>query len=570
MPIATIALCLGLVSANLLRMSISSPENELSGLESVEKTNEPMPVGGCDELEQLPGWPLRVQSGLFSPARGITLADFDNDGRLELVMPAHTSVHCWRYDGTPYPGWPVALSGDSCQYAAAAADVDRDGEIEVAVSTRGLVAGGAVYLIGENGRIKPGWPYRGQNGNFEDSPTLADVNGDDTLEVIVLERNYPIGKVHVLRHNATELLGWPQPLDHVPAAGCGVADINRDGTPEIVALSYYSCYVFHPDGSLLPGWPLTQPNGRSFSYQSPALADIDGDDTLDIVFGMHQNGGGCYVVRHNGVIQPGWPFSYSNWTYCPPTVADLYRDGELKVIHGIAGGMVPLPVLYAFNPNGTLLPGFPYVSQSGASAEGNLTVCDLDGDGDMEIIFTSNMITSADTLGFLWAVHHDGSLVSGWPLRPYGFTYLNGATVADVNDDDTMDIVGVSSEAGQLQVSVWNAGVPFNRQAWEWPTYQFDMQRTGRYVAPSAGIAEERPGRTGLVVTVRPTVVRAGGEVRLSSSVGLTVGLFDESGRQVAILRTDSRDAVTLPTGISPGVYFLRATGGRCVRLSII
>lgn len=542
-------------AAGMLEMTVTGPESRTPGIVTVTGTALAEPVLDGNDLPYLPGWPVKVPYGWYSPSRGITLADFDGDGRLEVIMPSSDSrVHVWKHDGTYYPGWPRTLAGDSCQYAAAVADVDLDGEYEVAVGTRGLTQGGAVYLLDESGNDKPGWPFTGLvGGNFNEAPTLADVDGDDTLEVIIGERDYPIGHLHVIRADGTEQPGaWPCSLDHVPAMGEAVADINLDGRMEIVTASYNSFYVFDPDGAILPGWP-RQVAGANVSYQSPALADIDGDDTLEIVTAMHKDAAGTYVFRTDGSIQPGWPRPFPRWSYCSPSVADLYRDSDLKVVCGLAGGMSSLDVLYAMADDASVLAGFPVYMTGGA--ECNMTVADLDGDGDMEIIYTSNMISSADSLGYLYAVHADGTPVSGWPLRTWGFTYLNGATVADVDGDDSLDIIAVSAYAGQLQVSIWEAGVPFNRMSWEWPTYQFDMQRTGLYRTPTTGIEEKAEGGRMKAEPGLPTIVR--GVLGMASSIQYSAArgeLLDATGRRVMELAPGANDV----SHLRAGVYFVR------------
>uniref|UniRef100_A0A7C4GDJ7 VCBS repeat-containing protein n=1 Tax=candidate division WOR-3 bacterium TaxID=2052148 RepID=A0A7C4GDJ7_UNCW3 len=416
-----------------------------------------------------------------------------------------------------------------------------------------MTSGGSVAVFDEGGNAKPGWPFTGLvSGNFSDSPTLADLNGDETLEVIVGERDYPVGHLHVLTHRGTRYPGaWPCSLDHVPAMGAAVGDINLDGQPEIVYGSYNSLYVFRRDGTLLPGWPQTTPNGGYFSYQSPALADVDGDDTLEIVVAEHRDGSGTYVFRHDGTIQSGWPYRFARWSYCPPTVCDLYGNGGLKVICGQSGVVSsPAAVLYAFDGSGAVLAGFPVVQPNGDAAEGNITVADVDGDEDMEIVFTSNLM--ADNKGYLFAVHHDGSPVSGWPLRPNGFTYMNGATVADVDGDDSLDIVVVAASGAVMEVTVYEAGVPFNRAAWEWPTYQFDMCRTGRYQPCPTGVAEQPPR----VEAAHPgsSIVRGVLFVPEPATRLSTLALLNSAGRRVLDLVPGANDVGRL----SPGVYFVR------------
>ncbi|UCG44162.1 MAG: VCBS repeat-containing protein [candidate division WOR-3 bacterium] len=555
------------------QMSVTGPEQAEPARSVVREVLGEESGCASDALPLMPGWPVRVPCHPnFSPSRGAALADLDGDGRLEVICGSTSGrLYVWRYDGTPFPGWPRSLSAMN-QYAPAVADVDLDGEYEIAVTTRGMTSGGQVYLFSESGANEPGWPVSGLvGGNFSDSPTLADIDGDDTLEVIVGERDYPVGHLHVLRHDGKEQPGaWPCSLDHVPAMGAAVADINLDRAQEIIYSSYNSLYAFMADGSMLPGWPVTMPNGRNFSYQSPALADVDGDDTLEIFVALHKAGGGCYAFRHDGTVRAGWPAVFPRWTYCPPTVADLYRDGELKVVcglQGIIGGTAD--VLYAYDDKADTLAGFPVFGQGGA--ECNMTVADVDGDADMEVIYTSNMMTSADSLGYLYAVHHDGSPVSGWPLRPRGFTYLNGATVADVDGDDSLDIIAVSACGGEMDVTIWEAGVPFSRMSWEWPTYQFDMRRTGRYRTATTALSGQglRPC-SGSGFRMSPNPARAGqsvefttGNVRLSSAE-----LYDRGGRILERLELQA-GACRLPEDLVPGVYFARVRAGALVLHSL-
>jgi hypothetical protein len=96
--------------------------------------------------------------------------------------------------------------------------------------------------------------------------------------------------------------------------------------------------------------------------------------------------------------------------------------------------------------------------------------------------------------------------------------------------------------------------------AWEWPTYQFDMARTGLYQKPTVGVSEEKRNKT-VVQRLVPSCVRAGMNVYFvpAPEKPVPVSLYDRSGRVVAVLRVGPQ-GTTLPSALEPGVYFVRTS----------
>jgi len=432
------------------------------------------------EIPQMPGFPTQMGCATtLKPQRGLVFADLNGDGKLEVIAASiDKKVYAWDFQGQLLPGFPVTVN-NFVQYPPTVRDIDSDGDMEIVVLTRGASTGGRLYVIDHLGQVVPPFPISVNNGNLFVCPAVVDLDGDGQKEIVFGERAYPIGRIHIFRPDGTEwTAGWPVALDHVPASTAAVGDLDGDGQPEIVFLSYNSIYVLNLDGNSLPGWPLQIANAN-FSYQSPALADLDHDGDLEIVVGTHGNAPGCYVFHHDGTAVGGWPRLFDAWSYCPPVVTDLENDGNLEVIDGYMGGAagVPGPAFYVWAADGTPRPGFPYIAQIGGGSEGVIVAADVNGDGIKEIFADSNI--KDGTEGFLYGVDANGNDLPGFPLRPVGHTYMNGATIGDIDGDGDYELGVLSYEDTVVWVNVYDLPWSYRITGGEWLTYHARNSRDG-------------------------------------------------------------------------------------------
>lgn len=439
---------------------------------------------------QLPGWPKKIPSHPnFKSFRGVTLADIDGDGADEILVASYNKMMAYKGDGTLL--WSKNLIGTAI-YPPTIAPMDESGTLGIVQVTGGIPNNGRVYYMDVDGNDHPGWPVSFSNHWILCSPVLADVTGDGMKEIIVQTRTS--NNLHVL-NTAAELL-WTVNLDGTPAFTPSVADIDHDGSMEIIACNSSGVlYAFDKDGNHKPGFPVPSDN-YSFSYQSPILVDLDGNDQLSIVGSTHGNAPKFYVRSNDGSYRSGWPIPVedNNWTYSPPTVVDLLGNGTYNIFMSRPISDIPAPMLWGFHDNGSVMDGFPIEKAGGL--ESFMSIADISGDSNHDILFGSNMMVEGQ--GFIHAYAMDGSgELEGFPLRPNGFTYMNGPNLGDVTGDGMLNLVALSYEQTfsvsdsafinvyDMQISLEQANVLFG-------TYKGGNDRTG-YIRQQAPVISVEP-----------------------------------------------------------------------------
>ncbi|MPM05051.1 hypothetical protein SDC9_51333 [bioreactor metagenome] len=509
-------------------------------------------------ISQLPGWPVKMASNAsFKNMRGAAAEDIDGDGEKEILVASGNVLNAYNSDGTIQ--WSKVLTGTAI-YPPTVADMDLDGHVEIAQATGGSPSNGRIYLMDENGNDLSGWPLNHGDHWILCSPVMADVNGDDTMELVYNERVYPNGNLHIRKMDGSSLnANWPVLINATPSVTPSVGDIDGDGSKEIILCSYNDVLAFDLNGALKPGFPVLNPN-TTFSYQSPLLVDLDGDGKLCIVGSTIGDVPEYYVLKYDGTYHNGWPVAVpdGNWTYCPPAAADLEQNGNYSLFFTRPISDTILPMLYGFDKNAVALGNFPVSARGGD--EGIVTIADVDNDGFYEIVTGSNLCDG--NYGFIHAFEMDGSgEAAGFPLRPQGFSFMNGADLADVNNDGMLELICISydqtfTSTDSTIVNVYSLNVPCNDTTVLFGTYKGNNARNGLI---TAGFPPYSVSETDCFVSVYPNPATDYLNVEFQESGNFDVTVFSPEGRIVYALQNIQSKHLKLGTKeFAPGTYILK------------
>jgi len=192
-----------------------------------------------------------------------------------------------------------------------------------------------------------GFPRDLGNGSTFCSPTVADLNGDGSQEIVLYTQ---IDSLYVVQQDGSDYPGFPirfaSDVNSVPSSSPAVGDFDQDGELEIAAVSNLSgtgaeIFIFDTDidggtsGLPLSGWPVPVPGG---SEASPVVGDIDGDGVPDLLHGIGGSDEGSpnhlYALQADGTAVAGFPVFLDGPVRCSPTICDLDLDGDVDVVLG--------------------------------------------------------------------------------------------------------------------------------------------------------------------------------------------------------------------------------------------
>ena len=245
----------------------------------------------------------------------VSVADPDRDGQADLFFASDDGfIYSYNVSGPqrwatspPAATWP--------ENAVALGDVDGDGVLEAVMTDE--AQGSEIYSFNAvTGALE--WSVALPVSSWrEGGQTLADLNGDGSLEVLVPTES---GGLFALRGSDGAVL-WSYDDDAFQPLYPAVVDLDRDGSKDIVyveegAGGTAALRVLNRNGSLVQRWNVTQnaPGLRGisqFALYTPAIADLDGDGTLEIVI---PTGVGIEVFGTGGLAHDWRTWGY-NWNH---------------------------------------------------------------------------------------------------------------------------------------------------------------------------------------------------------------------------------------------------------------
>jgi hypothetical protein len=317
------------------------------------------------------------------------VGDLDGDGDLEISVGSFDRrIHAWHHDGTEMDSWPVYRQtelGVDCLVrggnwsSPAMGDIDGDGLLEVVIGTESPpwncprnwddiannIDKGTVWAINGDSTNVPGWPVTTQNW-IQSSPALGDLDGDGDLEVIVASGDSQAGGngklVYAWHDDGTAVSNWPRPTEQDTRAAPALGDIDGDGSLDVVvgcgteASGCNKVYAWKGDGNNVTGFPATVSGVEAFPW-APVLADYDGDGNVEILFVSKW---GNRVLENNGQVDTGASFDTDSLTGMgSPVVDDVNGDNDLDVV--IAG-----PSSFGSGPEGSAV--YVWLSTGGTTS----------------------------------------------------------------------------------------------------------------------------------------------------------------------------------------------------------
>lgn len=241
-----------------------------------------------------------------------------------------------------------------------------------------------------------------------------------------------------------------------PAIHTLIGNMDGDDELEIVvsALAEGPLYAWNHDGTSVTGWPVSGISGAGY----PGMGLLVGGSRLGVCSGHWGIPGQLVAYDGSGATLSGWPIASANYVTTPPALADIDGDGLMEIFIGEEDWQI-----HAYHSDGSTVSGWPVNPGLGTQEIHTPAIADLDGDGDLEIIAGSGSSTAGV---YLFAYHHDGTAVNGFPVQfPKGHPDTFAA-VGDVDGDLEPEIVIVLKESsypwGSIVTIISNQGVVEN------------------------------------------------------------------------------------------------------------
>lgn len=353
------------------------------------------------------GTPTRSLESLPGDARSLTLDDFDGDGDIDAVVGSIGSADLGHATVTMFAN---------------------DGSGNFSIATTLLNASAEGFL-----------------GNFIDDIDSGDIDGDGAPDVVAVSRDLEDSRIYYFKNNGGTFADAAViTQDFIEPRAVHITDVDGDGNLDVVGTSSYD-----DSGTHNVFWYRNTDGAGTFELNATILdtgaeprfmdsSDVDGDNDMDLVVPL-QGAGEIILIENtdgNGTLAVAQTLASGLEGVERVAFGDVDGDGDQDIIANVdtAG-----QVIWLENMDGAgTYSDVKFVSEDTEQASG-LSIVDLDADGDMDVMTTSQFASKVST-----HINDGNGMFVTSEITPANAIEPQMAFLVDIDGDGDLDVLGQS------------------------------------------------------------------------------------------------------------------------------
>lgn len=287
-----------------------------------------------------------------------------------------------------------------------------------------------------------------------DSHIAADFDRDGRADIVIAEtlRLTLTGRLVLLRNlgnwqfAATTLITYPTAGSYLYTVQA--ADLNHDLWPDLVLRNHCEIHALLNDqlGGFTTSWIIS--DGYQYCGRGLALADMNGDDAIDILAGQQPSGGGRIDLFTNAGNGTAFTLTWQSPLYGEPNAGVMANivPGKLDndATPDIVASEIDNAVLVTFIGDGTGVTFTQVMSQDVGNRTYDMVGENLNGDALTDVVLNTDGVVRAYT------AQGSGTLSETWSTSDVGVGFAQ--ILADFDLDGYDDIFSSSFSPGRVYV----------------------------------------------------------------------------------------------------------------------